>query len=70
MNFEDLLRDANVLADHYWQERGMSVGSADRCSCGAWTIPFPGDTEAGERRAQAFAQHQAEMLAIARGDLP
>ena len=62
----DLLRDAAVLARHYWQSRGMAHGAPDRCSCGAETMPVYGDEDIVERRARAFAGHQAEALAEAR----
>jgi hypothetical protein len=62
----DLLRDAAVLAHHWWQSRGMAMGSPDTCSCGANTHPVAGDEDVTERRARAFAGHQAEMLAEAR----
>ena len=62
----DTMRDAAVLARHYWLSRGMTYGSADTCSCGARTLPVAGDEEVAERRARAFAAHQAEALAAAR----
>lgn len=64
----DLLRDAAVLARHYWQSRGVSYSSPDTCACGAQTLPVAGDEDVTERRARAFAGHQAEMLADARGE--
>lgn len=70
MSTLDLLRDAAVLARHYWEGRGMSYGTPDSCSCGAKTYPVTGDEDVTERRARAFAGHQAEMLAAARGDQP
>jgi hypothetical protein len=51
-----------VLAAHWWQQRGMGYGSPDRCSCGAETRPEKGDDDVSDRRARAFAKHQAEMV--------
>lgn len=68
MSNTDLFRDAAVLAQHYWDQQGMSYGSPDTCSCGARTIPVSGDEDIKDRRARAFAGHQAEMLAAARGE--
>ena len=65
----DVLRNAAVLARHYWQQHGMSYGSSDRCSCGAETLPVAGDEDVADRRARAFAGHQAEMLAAAQGEV-
>lgn len=62
----DVLRDAAVLARHYRLSRGMTHGSPDGCSCGAKTLPVSGDGDITDRRARAFAGHQAEMLAAAR----
>lgn len=58
-------RIAQVLAIHWRQETGMSYGSPDRCACGVQTLPDFGDTDVSERRALAFAEHQAQMLAEA-----
>jgi hypothetical protein len=60
-------RDAEVLARHWWASRGMSHGSPDRCSCGVETRPADGDEDVSDRRALAFAEHQAEMLEISDG---
>ncbi len=62
----DTMRDAAVLARHYWQSHGMSYSSPDRCSCGTETRPVAGDEDVSDRRARSFAGHQAEMLAAAR----
>ena len=66
----DLLRDAAVLARHYWESRGMTYGTPDRCSCGVETRPVAGDEDIVERRARSFAGHQAEVLAAARRGEP
>ena len=59
----DIDRITDILSHHWWESRGMSWNSADGCSCGAHTLPQPGDADISERRALAFAKHQAEMLA-------
>lgn len=66
MSDVEVMRDAAVLARHYWAGHGMSYGSPDTCACGARTRPVAGDDDVMERRARAFAGHQAEMLAAAR----
>lgn len=66
VNDMGVFHDAAILAAHYHQAWGMSYGSPDRCSCGAQTRPAPGDEDVTVRRAQAFAEHQAKMLAAAR----
>jgi hypothetical protein len=64
----DLMRDAAVLARHWWQSRGMTAGSPDTCSCGTKTTPVAGDEDVTERRARAFGRHQAEALAAERSE--
>jgi hypothetical protein len=53
---------AEVLAAHWRDSGGMSYGSPDRCVCGVKTLPEPGETDVTERRATAFAAHQADEL--------
>jgi hypothetical protein len=62
-----LIHDAEILARHYWEGRGMTHRSADTCACGVQTFPAPGREDARVRRARAFAEHQAKMLAASRG---
>lgn len=62
----DLERDTAVLARHWRIGVGMTSGSPDYCACGAQTRPAPGDADVSDRRALAFAAHQAAMLAEAR----
>lgn len=52
-----------ILAVHYWESKGMTYGSPDRCSCGVGTTPEAGDEDATVRRARAFATHQADAIA-------
>jgi hypothetical protein len=54
---------AEVLAEHQVEGRGMTYGSPDSCTCGAKTYAERGDEEISIRRAQAFAAHQAAVLA-------
>lgn len=53
-----------ILAGHQIEGRGMSHGAPDTCTCGAQTWPERGDEDVMVRRHRAFAQHQAEALAI------
>ncbi len=60
---------ASILAKHQRRELGMSSGSPDTCACGAKVMPDPEalgpDGTARnitDRRDEAFAAHQAEML--------
>jgi hypothetical protein len=62
----DTARDTEVLAQHWWQSRGMTYCSPDRCACGAETLPAIGAEGVSDRRALAFAEHQAAMLDEAR----
>lgn len=55
-----------ILARHYWEWRGLTQGAADACACGVQTFPAPGPEDATVRRARAFAEHQAKMLAAVR----
>jgi hypothetical protein len=66
MNSTNTMRDVAVLAAHYWAGHGMSYGSPDTCACGERTMPERGDEDVMVRRARAFAEHQAAMLAAAR----
>lgn len=68
MNDMGLFHDAAILARHYWAERGLSSSTPDRCACGTRTVPLAGNEDMTDRRAQAFAEHQARMLARARED--
>ena len=56
-----------VLTRHWWQQRGMSAGSADICSCGVRTYPERGEADVDERRAQAVAAHVAVEIVRALG---
>ena len=62
----DLERDAAVLAQHWREATGMTLRSPDRCACGVETRPADNDGDILDRRARAFAQHQAEVLDAAR----
>ena len=62
----DFERDIEVLARHWRQGTGLSWNSPDRCACGVETRPAKGDEDVSDRRALAFAEHQAMMLASAR----
>jgi hypothetical protein len=62
----DLERDAEVLEQHWRESTGMTRNSPDRCACGVETRPADNDGDILDRRARAFAQHQAEMLEAAR----
>ncbi len=60
---------ASILAKHQRHELGMSSGSPDRCACGMQVMPDPRYLAADgtarnitDRRDEAFAAHQAEML--------
>lgn len=53
---------AGVLVSHNWESRGMSYGSPDGCSCGAKTLPEPGEDDVTIRRARAFAAHQTRAI--------
>ena len=64
------MSDVDVLTRHFLQQRGMSAGSPDTCSCGWRTFPASGEENITERRARAFAAHQAQVLADARRGQP
>lgn len=53
---------AELLAQHRVELHGMSHRTPDRCTCGATTMPLAGDDDIAERRARAFALHQAEEV--------
>lgn len=60
---------ASILAKHQRHELGMSSGSPDTCACGEKVMPDPETLAADgtarnitDRRDEAFAAHQAEML--------
>lgn len=59
-------RDAEVLSRHWRESMGMTYGTPDRCACGVQTFPEFGDEDVSDRRARAFAEHQAMALASAR----
>ena len=63
----DLRGVVNVLSEHYRVATGLSYGSADECACGTKTRPLSGDEDVTQRRARAFAEHQAtEVIAALR----
>lgn len=60
---------ATILAKHQRRELGMSSGSPDTCACGEKVMPDPEALAVDgtarnitDRRDEAFAAHQAEML--------
>lgn len=57
-----------VLARHWRQSTGMTYGSPDRCACGVETFPLSGESDVTDRRARAFAGHQARMLLLSGGE--
>lgn len=53
-----------VLSQHRIVSQGLSKGTPDTCSCGARTLPAPGEDVIEVRRHEAFLAHlDAELSA-------